>query len=164
MMKSLITLTLLFASSAIADEATFQARVMSVQPIYTERYVEAYEPRCYDVQIPVYGTVQGGSTSDVLAGAIIGGALGNQFGNASGKDAMTILGAIIGADSASRSQHQVVTGYRTEKQCENVRVQQRVSEVSKYLVEYEFGGNKYRQETTTLYRVGENVNISVKLR
>ena len=163
-MKRIIALALLFASPAVADEAIFQARVTSVQPIYTERYVEAYEPRCYDVQVPVYGTVQGGSTGDVLAGALIGGALGNQFGNASGKDAMTVLGAIIGAESASKSQRQVVTGYRMEKQCENVRVQQRVSEVSKYLVEYEFGGNKYKQETTTLYRVGQNVNITVKLR
>ena len=39
------------------------------------------------------------STGDVLAGAIIGGVIGNQFGKGKGNDAATVLGAIIGADT-----------------------------------------------------------------
>lgn len=163
-MKRLIALLMITATPSFADGVVLQARVTSVQPIYVERYVDTYEPRCQNVEVPIYGTVQGGSSSDALAGALIGGALGNQFGEGKGKDAMTVLGAIIGADAASKTRRQVITGYRTERQCQDVLVQKRVSEVSKYRVEYEFGGNKYSQETRTEYRVGQRVNVNVSLR
>lgn len=78
---------------------------------------------CQTVEVPIYGTVQGqSSTGDALVGAIIGGAIGNQFGGGSGKDAATVLGAIVGADVANKrgSSQQVITGYRLEQQCRNV--------------------------------------------
>lgn len=77
---------------------------------------------CTDIEVPIYG--QGpASTGDALAGAIIGGAIGNQFGNGSGKDAMTVLGAIIGADAANkRGGQQRIIGYTTETRCENQTV------------------------------------------
>jgi len=40
----------------------------------------------------------------VFGGALLGGAIGNQFGSGSGRDVATILGAVLGA-SAANSQH-----------------------------------------------------------
>lgn len=76
---------------------------------------------CQDIQVPVYS--QGpASTGDALAGAIIGGVIGNQFGSGSGRDAMTVLGAIVGADVANKNGSQQIVGYTTETRCENQTV------------------------------------------
>ena len=74
---------------------------------------------CLDIEVPIYS--QGpASTGDALAGAIIGGVIGNQFGEGKGKDAMTILGAIAGADAANKKGNKQIVGYRTERQCSEV--------------------------------------------
>ena len=49
------------------------------------------------------GATNGASSADVLFGAILGGAIGNQIGKGKGNDAATILGAIIGADVANKN-------------------------------------------------------------
>ena len=73
---------------------------------------------CRNVDVPVYGTRnRRGSDGDVITGAIIGGVIGNQFGNGGGKDAMTVLGAIVGANRASNQTSEEIVGYRTERQC-----------------------------------------------
>jgi outer membrane lipoprotein SlyB len=41
----------------------------------------------------------------VFGGALLGGAIGNQFGSGSGRDVATILGALLGASAAS-NKHQ----------------------------------------------------------
>jgi len=43
----------------------------------------------------------------VFGGALIGGAIGSQFGSGSGRDVATILGALIGASSAGKNQNSV---------------------------------------------------------
>tara|TARA_B110001454_G_C12629809_1_gene396410 strand:- start:399 stop:896 length:498 start_codon:yes stop_codon:yes gene_type:complete len=49
------------------------------------------------------GSSGGASSADVFIGAIIGGAIGNQIGKGKGNDAATILGAILGADHANKT-------------------------------------------------------------
>lgn len=88
------------------------------------------ETQCVNVDVPVYGNVPS-TTGDAVAGAIIGGIIGNQFGSGDGKDAMTILGAIAGADAASRNTKQGIVGYRTERQCSEV-VNYRSDRVRRY--------------------------------
>jgi hypothetical protein len=58
----------------------------------------------YQVEVCQKVTGQpGASSADVIVGAIIGGAVGNQIGKGKGNDAATILGAILGADIANKS-------------------------------------------------------------
>ena len=45
-----------------------------------------------------------GSATNELVGALFGGAIGNQFGNGDGKDAMTLFGALMGASLAHDDQ------------------------------------------------------------
>lgn len=140
------------------------AVITAVHPIYENMLVTRYETQCYDVEVPVYGRVRSGSSGDVLAGAIIGGAIGNQFGSGSGKDAMTALGIIIGANEGSRSTREVVTGYRLERQCDQVSRQVNEPVLSYYRIRYEYNGVEYHQETTQQYTLGQRVQVSTSLR
>ena len=114
-------LTLAVATPVLADY-TANATVEDFYRVVT-RIVPNTERVCETVQVPIYGQVQGqSSTADTIVGAVIGGAIGNQFGGGSGKDAMTVLGAIAGADVANKrgNTQQVITGYRNQQQCQNV--------------------------------------------
>jgi uncharacterized protein YcfJ len=135
--------------------------VTSVQPQYRNVSVPVTVQDCQDVQVPVYGG-SGGSTGNTIAGAIIGGAIGNQFGNGSGRDAMTVLGAIVGADVANRSaQGNNVVGYRVERQCSNRTVNDTRRELTDYRITYEVLGVEQSANVTTLYRVGDSIPVRV---
>ena len=87
---------MLFSSVAMAN--VLQAEVTSSSNYTTGCTEKVPEQQCSIVDVPTYS--QGSaSTGDVLAGAIIGGVIGNQFGKGKGND-VTVLGAIIGADTA----------------------------------------------------------------
>ena len=106
--KTLITTALLvLATPALAETVNDHYKTVIEQTPYR---VEV----CKDVQL------QGqASTGDTIFGAIIGGAIGNQFGGGKGKDAATILGAILGADFANKKGgQQKIVGYKQVEQCE----------------------------------------------
>lgn len=123
-MKSiLISAALVVATPAMAEttRATIEdvfATVVESTP-YTRQV-------CQNVEVPIYGTVtrQGGGASggDILGGMILGGLLGK---GATGKDngaaAGAVLGGIIAADKANKPRTEtIITGYKTERQCQNV--------------------------------------------
>ena len=75
---------------------------------------------CSEVDVPIYGNNGKAQTGEVLGGAIIGGILGNQVGGGKGKDAATILGAILGADFANKkSGTKTIVGYKRTTVCED---------------------------------------------
>jgi uncharacterized protein YcfJ len=115
----------LFLATALVFITTPALSNQSVHATVTDHFrtvthnIPQTETVCQMVQVPVYGG--SGNVGNTIAGAIIGGAIGNQFGNGSGRDAMTVLGAIVGADVANRSaQTNSVVGYRQERQCHEV--------------------------------------------
>ena len=68
----------LIASSAFADSYVTTGKLVHKEPIYTNVNKRQPQQVCRNVEVPVYGTVQGGGASggDVLTGMIIGGLLG----------------------------------------------------------------------------------------
>jgi uncharacterized protein YcfJ len=150
-----------FASYADGYVAN-QAVIVSVQPVYQDNYVATSERVCRNVEVPVYERRRG-SSGDVLAGAIVGGVIGNQFGSGSGRDAMTVLGAIVGADAAS-NQRDVFVGYRIEQRCDRVETYVNQPVLTHYRIQYEYNGQHYVQDTRTHYTVGQRVRISPSLR
>ena len=74
---------------------------------------------CEDFHQPIYGWIERpASSAEVFTGFLIGGAIGNQFGSGSGKDAMTVLGAFSGADQASqRKREKVIIRYEKRTRC-----------------------------------------------
>ena len=75
------------------------------RPNVYDHYKTVVDQTPYQVETCRQVTTQhgGASTSDVFVGAVIGGILGNQVGGGSGKDAATILGAILGADHVNKN-------------------------------------------------------------
>jgi uncharacterized protein YcfJ len=127
MIKHTLIATLLLTSSAYAD--TVQATIQDHYRTVTEN-VPRVTNRCENVQVPIYGQTQGDfNTGGAIIGGLVGGILGNQVGGGSGKDVATGVGAITGAiigGGGNRSE-QVITGYRTERQCSEVTTYNEVS-------------------------------------
>lgn len=151
-----------FATVAQSNE---YATITSVKPVYIDRYVTEYAKECYEVEVPVYGRVQGGGASgaDVLTGMIIGGLLGKGVtGKDDGAAAGAVLGGIISAENKN-SGKQVITGYRYEERCENVKKSVNRPVVSYYRIKYNYNGNVYSQDTDRKYEIGQKVRIQLSL-
>ena len=81
------------------------------------------QKECGDVQVPIIGILdRPANQAEVIGGAVIGGLIGNQIGDGSGKDLATLVGIGAGAVTAAnqRQQEQVVVGYKTEYKCRTV--------------------------------------------
>lgn len=122
-MKYFLIVSALIASSASAEKITANIEDVFATVIESTPYTRQV---CQNVEVPIYGTVtrqgSGATGGDVLGGMIIGGLLGKGVtGKDNGAAAGAVLGGIIAADKASKPKTEtVITGYKTERQCENV--------------------------------------------
>ena len=122
-MKTVLFMTALVAATPIAAESV-KANIEDVYATVVEStpYTRTV---CQNVEVPIYGTVtrqRSANGADVLGGMIIGGLIGK---GATGKDngaaAGAVIGGIIAADQANKPKTEtVITGYKTERQCENI--------------------------------------------
>ena len=153
------------AAATTAASAEDYATITSVKPNYQTVQTPKYRTDCRMNEVPVYGNTQGqASTGDTLFGALIGGVVGNQFGGGKGKDAATVLGAIIGADTANKnSSRQQIIGYRQEQTCNNVTFYETQQKIKNYTIRYEWNGIQGRTATYNNYRVGDSIPIHVSI-
>jgi uncharacterized protein YcfJ len=165
MKKLLITTAVLFATATSAF-ATEYARIAKIEPRYTTGYQNVPTTQCQDVQVPIYGTVQGGGNAveGALTGAIIGGILGEAIGGKNERNAGAIFGAIVGGDKAANGNRKVVTGYTTERQCTEVMVREQVSTIKDYLITFEWNGVYGTAYTYNNYSIGQRIPVEVRLR
>ena len=132
-----ITSQLTFAGSFV-DSAT----VNSVEKVYKQYRVDEPYQDCY-----IKETLQqsgDGSATNELFGAVIGGAIGNKFGEGDGKDAMTLFGALMGASIANDAEKANSTGQVVVSQevCEN-KVRQKIEKrLSHYKIYVEYEGRE----------------------
>lgn len=72
---------------------------------------------CFEVEIPIYGRVDGGSNAaDILGGAFIGGLLGKGItGENEGAAAGAFIGGLLGNEHSN--QNMAIIGYRPESRC-----------------------------------------------
>ncbi|MEL7373964.1 MAG: hypothetical protein AAGJ36_05830, partial [Pseudomonadota bacterium] len=90
------------AQPALADpryddggETTYEyARVLDVKPLIRTVQVEIPVRECYERPVEVRRERRRGGLGRVIAGGIIGGVIGSQFGDGSGREAMTVLGSV----------------------------------------------------------------------
>jgi uncharacterized protein YcfJ len=166
-MKNLIATTVILsamATSAVAD--TVRARITHIEPRYQTVTEYQTQRQCHNVEVPIYGTVQGnGATGgDVLAGMIIGGILGKGItGDDNGAAAGAVMGGVIAADR-NNGNRQVVTGYRTERQCSEVAVPVQSNQLRDYLIRFEWNGIEGSAYTYNHYRVGDRISATVNIR
>ena len=164
----LLTASLLVATAtpALADRQAM-ATITSVEPNYRTVWMNVPRQECYNVEVPVYGTIQreGNAAEGALAGMIIGGILGKGVtGKDDGAAAGAVIGGLIGADKGAKgSTEQVVTGYRTERQCSEVMVREEQTEIKNYTIRYEWNGATGKSFTYNRYRVGDRIPVSVSI-
>jgi uncharacterized protein YcfJ len=110
-----------------------------------DHYKTVIEQSPYRVEVCKDVRIQGqASTGDTIFGAIIGGAIGNQFGGGKGKDAATVLGAIVGADIANKNGNKPGS---TQRQCQ---VETRYEETQREV---------YSHSTVTFYSDGQQYTV-----
>jgi uncharacterized protein YcfJ len=141
------------------------ARVISVKPIY-ER-VQVHHPRQHCWNEPVYHRNGRDSAVPMITGAIIGGAIGNQFGKGNGRKALTVagmlLGGAIGNDMARQHSYGYGHGYRTmERRCRVVDDYRSRRDVVGYRVKYRYNGKIH--STRTQEHPGRYINVRVRVR
>ena len=171
-MKNILTIATalaMFGSVALADQR-IKASVVSMQETYNTVSKQVPVLSCNTVEVPIYETRRIGgqaSTGDTLAGALIGGVIGNQFGGGKGKDAATVLGAILGADVANKKggrQETVIVGYRQQQQCTTTYQQKETQQRGQNRVTVETdNGERFTFKTNQWYKRGTIVFLNVSL-
>ena len=160
MYKSLL-IGLVCATTAVhAETYKVNAEVIDVRPIYNQVTYSDPVNTCRNVSVPVYGNTRRNDPAGTLFGAVLGGAVGNHFGNGSGRDAMTVLGAILGADMAQNANRQVV-GYQNQQQCDTNYVRRVEKVVSGYDTTYSWNGLTGVARTKKKYKRGTHMPVRI---
>ena len=164
-MKLFTSLLIVLVSTIPAYANTVTATVSSIQPIYHNTTVRTPTNVCQDVEVPVYGTVQGNgaSSGDVLTGMIIGGLLGKGVsGNDKGAAAGAVIGGMISADN--KKSKQVITGYRLERQCHTTYINETQRQLKHYKIWFTWNGIDGTAFTYNNYQIGDRIPVEVSLR
>jgi uncharacterized protein YcfJ len=171
-MKYIVTIIALtmsvFTTNVMASNATatIDGTVISSTAMMQDQVKNVPQESCTIVDVPIYGGGQA-TAGDAIAGALIGGILGNQVGGGKGKDAATIFGAIIGAkaaeENAKKNGTQIV-GYKQVQQCEVTYIRITESVVVGYETTVElYEGMIHTFVTPRSYRVGQSVPVRMTL-
>ena len=94
-------LSAIFVASIISMSA-IASNPYNITAFVFDHYKSVVRQVPYDVEVCKQvrqGTGDGSATNEII-GAIFGGAIGNQFGQGDGKDAMTLAGIFLGASLA----------------------------------------------------------------
>lgn len=144
------------------------AKVLSVKPIYREIEVSTPVKDCWQEPVTHTKRARHGSHSAgaTLAGGLIGGIIGHQFGKGRSRKASTAIGTLIGAQlghDSTRGSH--ASGYteitRMEKFCEVTNQVSYEEELDGYRVTYKYKGQKYK--TRMPYDPGDRIKLRVSV-
>ena len=164
-MKLLSTAALVaLVGCAPAVAETFTATITKVEPNWGYQEVSVPTTHCQDVQVPIYGTVQGQGASggDVLGGMILGALLGKGVtGDDGGAAAGAVLGGVISADK--KRSKQVVTGYKTETQCQQVVSYETQRYLKNNKIYFTWNGVNGSAYTYNNYDVGTQIPITITI-
>jgi len=139
--KSLVLISLLLGTQmVIAGSYTDYATVTSIEKVYKQYMTEEPYQECY-IKETLQNTGDGSATNEIM-GAILGGAIGNQFGEGDGKEAMTLAGIFLGASLANDAEKANSTGQVVVSQevCETKVKTSFVKRLSHYLVHIDYEG------------------------
>ena len=140
-LKSVVVIPFFIASQlAFAGSFVDSATVNSVEKVYKQYMVEEPYQDCY-IKETLQQSGDGSATNEIM-GAILGGAIGNQFGEGDGKEAMTLAGIFLGASIANDAEKANSTGQVVVSQevCEN-KVRQTIEKrLSHYKINVEYEG------------------------
>ena len=169
-MKRLMTVllfgssTLAFSGIAMSGNAFIgQARVIEAQPEYETVEVANPVTECWTERVARNDHRRGSYTAP-LAGGILGGVIGNQFGGGRGKTALTVAGALLGASIGNDHNRGHYRGRQTVdsvRRCETVDRYEQQQQLVGYRVKYSYEGQTYYTRTTEY--PGKFIPVRVKV-
>ena len=139
--KSLVLISLFLGTQLVmAGSYVDYATVISVEEVYKKYRTEAPYQECY-IKETLQNQGDGSATNEIM-GAILGGAIGNQFGEGDGKEALTLAGIFLGASIANDAEKANSTGQVVVSQevCETKVKTSFVKRLSHYLVHIDYEG------------------------
>jgi uncharacterized protein YcfJ len=140
--KSLVLISLFLGTQlVIAGSYTDYATVTSIEKVYKQYMVEEPYEECYIKETLQKNTGDGSATNEIM-GAILGGAIGNQFGDGEGKEVMTLAGIVLGASMANDAEKANSTGQVVVSQevCETKVKKSIERRLSHYLINISYEG------------------------
>lgn len=154
---SVLAVSALVPSVALADGGYQYARVLSSQPVYETVAYSVPVEQCREERVPYHQDHQAsrGSYTGPIVGAIIGGAIGNAVGHRKrnkqvGTAVGALLGGSIGADVARRQRHHNSgVRYTSERVCSVVHEEHYEEQLTGYRVTYRYADETY---STTMDR------------
>ena len=148
MNKTFKQLSAIFVASIISTVSLAQNPYPVDNAIVFDHYKGVVKQVPYDVEVckQVRQGAGDGSATNEIIGAIFGGAIGNQFGDGDGKDAMTLAGMFLGASLAHDDELAQGPGVITTKCYIETRYSESVySKVySHSTLTFRINGKKYR--------------------
>ena len=147
-MKKLIAIFVASIFSTATLAYTVDTGINSLNATVLDHYKTVIKQSPYEVEVckQVHqGTGDGSATNEII-GAIFGGAIGNQFGEGDGKDAMTLAGMFLGASLAHDDELAQSPGVVTTKCYIETRYEESVNSkvYSHSTVIFKIAGRKYR--------------------
>ena len=139
--KSLVLISLFLATQmVIAGSYTDYATVTSIEKVYKQYMTEEPYQECY-IKETLQNRGDGSATNEIM-GAILGGAIGNQFGEGEGKEVMTLAGIVLGASMANDAEKANSTGQVVGSQevCETKVKKSIERRLSHYLINITYEG------------------------
>lgn len=142
------------------------ARVTHVEPIYTSVRVASPQRECrnrnHNYHRSDYQSRESYTTT--IAGGLVGGVLGNQFGGGNGKKILTVAGALLGG-SIGRDlgyQPRTTSRYNRGEECQMVQTYHQEQRVDGYQVSYRYQGQTYTSRMD--YDPGRRLPVEVSVR
>lgn len=157
MLKIILTATTIFISTTVPANTVYTSvPITSSTPVYVDMIISEPFENCYLQEFRSSNS----SATDQIIGGILGGAIGNQFGDGSGKDVMTVAGALLGASIANdnySSPH-----YSTREVCETSYRDVKKTVLSHYDIIYMFNEKSYTFRSKTIPRI-DTIRLKIKL-
>lgn len=170
---SLTTLLTLSSTTLFADNDDYQtndyyqdtARVTHVEPQYTTVRVSTPQRECRQERQYRSNSNQHQSYTTTIAGGIVGGVLGNQFGGGNGKKIMTVAGALLGGSVGrdyNYNKSRPHSSYDTVEQCRTVDRFHDERRNDGYRVTYRYNGKSYTTHMNSY--PGKRIPVEVSVR
>ena len=163
-----------YSETLDGDSFYARAKVISVTPVYETVTVSTPREVCRNVpagykQERHYGDYT--SATPMIAGGILGAAVGNQFGRGTGKTVTTIAGGVLGGSIARDLQHRhkVSSGYHHDRRvltrCESIEDFHTEERLDGYRVKYRYNGRIFstRTETPPGKKIGIRVSVAPEI-
>ncbi len=156
MKRTLTTLTAGIAALAFSGAATSghgfmgKARVIDAEPLYETVEIARPVTECWTERV-THSSHNPGKYIAPIAGGILGGVVGNQFGGGRGRTALTVAGTLLGASVGheyNRSHHRPRSSVEHVRHCETVDRYEQEQQLVGYRVKYRYEGQTYYTETT----------------